>query len=127
MIAARNNKRKSQIIVVLVLIGVWLFGYIQKERAVRDFSLNRDARVSYSKHAKCRMKCRHIDKEEIKEVLREGTINKRKSQPKEGKISLEDVTRDRQHVRVVFAKKSKNRYHVVTCIDLDEEWPCDCD
>ncbi len=112
---------------MLVIAGVWLFGYIRKERAVRDFSLNREASISYSKHAKCRMKCRHIDKEEIKEVLEEGKINKKKSEPKEGKISLEDVTRDHQNVRVVFAKKSENKYHVVTCIDLDNEWPCDCD
>src|SRR3954462_3185913 len=33
----------------------------------------------YTKHARCRMDCRHISEADIKEVLREGHVNEAKS------------------------------------------------
>src|ERR1700750_884126 len=35
----------------------------------------------YTKHAKCRMACRHITDKEIKEILERGMINYSKSEP----------------------------------------------
>jgi hypothetical protein len=37
---------------------------------------------------------------------------------------LEGVTRDKQRVRIVFAPKGQSEVLVVTCIDLDTDWPC---
>ncbi len=73
------------------------------------------------------MKCRHIDKSEVQEVLKKGKINDRKSKPQKGTLALEARTHDDQDVRLVIAKKNKNKVHVVTVIDLDTEWQCDCD
>lgn len=90
---------------------------------------NRSAqRIIYSKHAHCRMDCRHIDESEVKEILAGGRVNVNKIQEDErGKTyPLEGVTHDHQHVRIVFAPKENNVVEVVTCIDLDTEWPCDC-
>ena len=83
--------------------------------------------IFYSKHARCRMECRHIDESEIKEILETGRINYNKIESDErGKTyPLEGITHDHQHVRVVIAPKD-NGVMVVTCIDLDREWPCDC-
>ena len=83
--------------------------------------------IVYSKHAICRMNCRHIDESEVKEVLQKGEVNYNKIEesPKGRSFPLEAVTHDRQHVRIVFAPH-ENELVVVTVIDLDKEWPCDC-
>ena len=84
--------------------------------------------INYSRHAKCRMECRHIDESEVKEILQKGEINYNKEQESEKGVTypLEGVTHDGQHVRIVFAPH-ENDVTVVTCIDLDTDWPCgDC-
>jgi hypothetical protein len=85
--------------------------------------------VKYTRHAKCRMDCRQISEEEVKEILKEGTINGDKTDLKDRPCptyALEGYTRqDRQHVRIVFAQ-CETETRVVTCIDLDREFPCHC-
>ncbi len=84
-------------------------------------------KIVYSKHARCRMNCRHIDESEVKEILEEGKINYNKIEedPKGKTYPLEGITHDRQHVRIVFAPHA-NELVVVTVIDLETEWPCNC-
>ena len=74
------------------------------------------------------MACRHIDESEVKEILAIGKINVNKIQQDERGTTypLEGITHDRQHVRIVFAPKGNNALEVVTCIDLDTDWACDC-
>ena len=95
-----------------------------------------DRRVSYlkySNHARCRMECRHITQSEVEETMRDGQINYRKSDIQSRSLSgarcpryaVEDQTKDGQHVRIVFAQ-CDNATEVVTVIDLDTEWTCDC-
>ena len=94
----------------------------------RDEGFNRrTSHIFYSKHARCRMDCRHIDESEVKEILEKGVINYNKIENDgRGKTyPLEGITHDKQHVRIVFAPKDDGML-VVTCIDLDTEWPCDC-
>lgn len=83
--------------------------------------------IIYSKHARCRMDCRHIDESEVKEILASGTINYNKiEEDVKGKTyPLEGITHDKQHVRIVFAPH-QNELVVVTVIDLDTEWQCNC-
>lgn len=92
--------------------------------------LNRNpASINYSKHARCRMACRQIDEAEIKDTLRKGTINYKKSDLKgaecKKKYAVELYSKDKQHLRVIFAP-CQDEVTVVTCIDLDKEWQCDC-
>ena len=92
-----------------------------------DAGLNRnETHLILSRHAKCRMECRHITENEIKEILHEGNINYKKSdlQAESGpKYAVEGYLPDHQHLRVIFAPES-NAIVVVTCIDLDNEWQC---
>ena len=83
--------------------------------------------IVYSKHARCRMDCRHIDESEVKEILQEGNINYNKiEESSKGKTyPLEGITHDKQHVRIVFAPH-ENELVVVTVVDLEKEWQCDC-
>jgi len=73
------------------------------------------------------MECRHIDESEVKEILQEGKINYNKiEEDDKGKTyPLEGITHDHQLVRIVFAPHEKELV-VVTVIDLEKEWPCDC-
>ena len=90
-----------------------------------------DRRVSfldYTKHALCRMDCRHITQEEIKYILQNGTINYRKSEANGHPCptyALEGYPPGKQHLRVVFAQ-CDSKTKVVTCIDLDTEFECHC-
>src|SRR6185503_13826921 len=82
----------------------------------------------YTKHARCRMGCRHIDETEVQEILQQGRINYRKSEPAgrpDPKYALEGTTHDGQQVRIVFAP-AKRGMVVITVIDLDTEWDCHC-
>jgi hypothetical protein len=86
-----------------------------------------EAEYFFTKHARCRMECRHITQKEVKEIVRKAEVNYRKSdlQAAQGpKYALEGYTsKDRQHVRIIVAPKQKH-LSIVTVIDLDKEWDC---
>ena len=93
--------------------------------------LNRQPeKINYSKHARCRMACRHISEQEVEEILKNGSINYRKSEIGDRpecrrKYALEGNTNDGQRVRIIFAP-CRGEVTVVTVIDLGQEWACDC-
>jgi hypothetical protein len=82
----------------------------------------------YTKHALCRMDCRHIDESEILEILNEGNINARKSDENDKPCptyAYEGYSHDNQHLRIVIARCDEGE-KVITCIDLENEFQCDC-
>ena len=74
------------------------------------------------------MACRHIDESEIKEILQSGSINyiKVEDDARGKTYPVEGTTHDNQRVRIVFSPKPNGQMVVVTCVDLDTEWSCDC-
>jgi hypothetical protein len=95
----------------------------------RDRGFDRRASyLQYSNHAKCRMQCRHITQQEVEQTMKDGKINYNKSDIRNARCpryAVEDVTTDNQRVRIVFAQ-CNNYTEVVTVIDLDTEWTCEC-
>lgn len=84
--------------------------------------------IEYTEHAKCRMQCRHISQDEVQEIMQDGHINYRKSDVNARPCpayALEGTTKDNQHVRIVFGQCDLIT-KVITVIDLDTEWSCDC-
>ena len=85
--------------------------------------------LEYTAHARCRMQCRHITHAEVEDIMKNGVINYRKTDLNDRPCptyALEGYTRqDNQHVRIVFAQCDK-KVKVVTCIDLDNEFACNC-
>ncbi|ATL49568.1 hypothetical protein COR50_21635 [Chitinophaga caeni] len=82
----------------------------------------------YTKHARCRMECRHVSEEEVAEIYREGKVNRAKSDPGDKPcptIAKEGYSDDGQHLRIVFANCGQV-IKVITCIDLEKDWTCDC-
>lgn len=90
-----------------------------------------DRRVSYleySKHASCRMECRHISQAEVEDIMRNGEINYNKSDLQNARCpryAVEGVTKDDQRVRIVFAQCNEKTV-VVTVIDLETDFVCHC-
>ena len=88
----------------------------------------RTSYLEYTIHAKCRMDCRHITQLEVEDIMRNGTINYRKSDVDATPCptyAIEGTTVDDQRVRIVFAQ-CDHTTKVVTCIDLNTEWECHC-
>lgn len=99
--------------------------------AKTNTGLNRNPElISYSKHARCRMYCRHIDEREIEEILHKGKINYKKSQLDADdchkRYAVEGTSNDKQQLRIIFVCCG-NENIVITCIDLKNDWYCDCD
>jgi hypothetical protein len=110
----------------------------QKKPGANDPSARRDRRdegfnrnttnIIYTKHARCRMGCRHIDESEVMEILENGEINYNKSDLRaspDPKYALEGTTHDGQQVRIIFAPSPRGMV-VITVIDLDTGWHCNC-
>lgn len=127
-------------LLVLIAAALLLFNIKRKQRGKQTTDVTIPAvtgstddfdrgigQIVYSKHAKCRMECRHIDTSEVREILQIGKVNHNKIEEDDrGKTyPLEGMTHDKQNVRIVFAPH-KDELVVVTVIDLDTEWPCDC-
>ena len=103
----------------------------QNEKVKTPRGLNRNpAKINYSKHAICRMDCREITEQEVKQVLREGKINYSKSDLKQSDCTkryvVDGYSKDKQHIRIVVVPCS-DEITVITCIDLDRDWVCNCE
>jgi len=124
------RKRNPVLVILIVILLIGFFFFQRQKQLVRDDTpFNRNATtVIYTKHARCRMDCRHIDETEVKEILQKGNINYAKSEPNDKpdpKYALEGITHDGQEVRIVFAPSKKGMV-VITVIDLKQEWQCAC-
>src|SRR5688572_11564963 len=123
-----NGKRAT---ISLFLVGLLLLVFIYKrwqEPAKKELFDRSPRHLSYSKHALCRMDCRRISREDVEEIMEEGVINLNRSN-KYGRpcptFALQGETKDREHLRIVFAQCAKET-KVVTCINLDEDFECHC-
>lgn len=100
-----------------------------KATADRDNEFDRRTSfLEYSNHAKCRMRCRKITQAEVEDIMKEGKINYNKSDLQNARCPryvVEGITGDNQRTRIVFAQCNE-KTTVVTVIDLDTAWSCDC-
>ena len=117
------------ILIIIIILGIWLG---KKNNFLKSSSIEnvfRDTNhLILTKHAKCRMDCRHITAQEIKEIIHTGNVNYSKSgRANKGDdiYALEGYSNEHQHLRVVVAPENDGLV-VITCIDLDNEWPCNC-
>ena len=133
-----KNRGKYRIIIFVVIVIIFFLSrtvapLFKKEDTPEivplKVELNRNiGNLIITTHAKCRMECRDITEDEIKEILHDGNINYMKSDLNDERgatYALEGYSHEHQHLRIVFAPK-KDEMVVVTCIDLDKEWECDC-
>ena len=133
----KNNRGKKNInkvflvavivIFLLIIKGISWFRDPGSDIESRHFA--NSANLILTKHAVCRMNCREITLEEIKEIIAQGSVNKAKSgigSKGDSTFALEGVSEEQQHIRVVVAQEEEALV-IITCIDLDKDWPCNCD
>jgi hypothetical protein len=125
----KNDRNYRLIAIVLLIVAVFFFIRRAGKDPYEVKGFDRDpADLVFTKHAKCRMECRSITEDEVKQILAKGDINYSKSEPggkPDPKYALEGTTSDGQQLRIVFAA-DHGRVVVVTAIDLGKEWPCNC-
>lgn len=128
-------KRRNTIVLILVVavfIIIKLVAFYKQDNVVKnpssDDSFRNTNHLILTNHAKCRMDCRHITEQEIKEIIHDGKVNYSKSgtgTKGDETFALEGYSNERQHLRIVVAPEGDGLV-VITCIDLDNEWQCNC-
>lgn len=132
------------LIIIILAIAIYVLRNNDKSKTVvpkdktrksETTSVNRDrgfdrrtSLLKYSKHAACRMSCREISKNEVEEIMLDGSINYKKSDISNARCpryALEGNTDDGQRVRIVYAQCNDSTT-VVTVIDLGTDHVCDC-
>ena len=115
------------LIIIIIALLLWKQNSSLKSSSNND-SFRNTTRLILTKHAKCRMDCRHITEEEIKEIIHDGKVNYSRSgtgTKGDETYALEGYSDEHQHLRIVVASESDGLV-VITCIDLDNEWACNC-
>lgn len=128
-----NRKRRVGYLLLLLICGVsvllWFSNHFSNDPSENATTFDRSLTpLIYTRHARCRMECRHIDEAEVQEILKGGAINFEKSEPNakpDPKFAVEGITGDNQQVRIIFAPTRRGMV-VITCIDLNQEWQCNC-
>ncbi|MDB5197846.1 MAG: hypothetical protein JWP88_2217, partial [Flaviaesturariibacter sp.] len=90
----------------LALVGIFIKRMGQEPRAREAFDRH-PAHLTFTKHALCRMDCRHISQEDIEEVMQKGIINLNKSDRNDRPCpmyAMQGTTSDGENLRVIFAQ-----------------------
>jgi hypothetical protein len=97
------------------------------EQVIKEQLLKR--KLIFTKHGQCRMECRGISEAEVKEVMKSGSVNYKKSEVHATpckKYAVEGKTADGQNVRIVYGL-CDTLTTVITAIDLGlEKDTCAC-
>ena len=123
----KRGRATLSLIFVLLLLSVFLYKRWQEPPAREAFDRH-PAHMYYTKHALCRMDCRHISREEIAEVMRKGVINFNKSNRNDRPcptFALQGRTESGEYLRIIFAQCS-NETKIITCYNLEEDFECHC-
>lgn len=123
------SKNSGTLLIFLFLVALVFafFKFGNKEQKHVKAVIGNYDRIKLSQHARCRMDCRDIDTSEISDVLRHGVINESKTRVSEKGTSyaVEGVTKNGEHLRIVCSPHDQELV-IVTVIDTDKEWACDC-
>jgi hypothetical protein len=123
----RRGRATLSLIIVLLLLFVFI--YKRWQEPVRHEAFDRHpAHLYYTKHALCRMDCRHISKEEINEIMQKGIINFNKTHLHDQPcptFALQGQVTSGEKIFVVFAQCS-DETKVVTCYNLEHDFECHC-
>ena len=123
----KQARATISLLIVLVLLVVFIYKRWQ-EPEPKEFFDRTPRQLVYTKHALCRMDCRHISREDINEIMRKGIINLNKSDRYDKPcptFALQGETSDGEKLRIIFAQ-CEEETRVVTCYNLVEEFECHC-
>lgn len=123
--------KKRNAFIPLLLLSLFFVAFLVRrwnEPKQKEAFDRHPSSLVYTRHALCRMDCRHISKEEISEIMENGIINFSKSDKFDRPcptFALQGRTSDGDDIRVIFAQCSSET-KVVTCYNLKEDFVCHC-
>lgn len=124
-----RNKKLVPVIIAALLVILYVLQLFGDKTTTHVDTFSNYSQLILTKHAKCRMDCRNINEREIKEIIGKGNLNRSKSgfnkQHGDSTYAFEGYSYEKQHIRVVVSPK-ENQLVVITVIDLDKKWQCDC-
>jgi len=126
-----NMKARNVIFSLVLMLAVVGFAIIKFRiwEPQRKEIFNRNpSHIEYTRHAECRMNCRHISKEDISDVMRRGVIIFNKSILRDKPcptFALQGFTDNGENIRIIFAQ-CPGVTKVVTCYNLKKDFNCDC-
>ena len=113
--------------IVLGLLFIFLFKRWHEPRTSEAFDRH-PSHLYYTKHALCRMDCRHISKDDITEIMEKGIINLNKSNRFDRPcptFAVQGQTTDGEKLRIIISQCNKET-KVITCYNLQEDFECHC-
>jgi hypothetical protein len=123
----KSSRATLTLILVLVLLVVFVFRR-WKEPVAKEMFDRHPHELVYTRHARCRMECRHISEGEIAEIMEKGVINLNNSNRRDRPcptFALQGRTSEGDRIRVIFAQCDRDT-KVVTCYNLDKDFDCTC-
>lgn len=123
----KTKQATYSLIIVLALLAVFVYKRWQEPVPKEAFDRS-PAHLYYTKHAVCRMNCRHISSEDIREIMQKGIINFNHSNQRDRpcpSFALQGKTSGGERLRVIFAQCPQET-KVITCYNLEKEFECHC-
>ena len=115
------------LLLLLLVLGIFM-RRLWKEPAAREAFNRHPAQLGFTKHARCRMDCRHITEAEVRGVIEGGIINLSKSDPRDKPCptyALQGTTQKGESIRVILAQCA-DETRVITCYNLHTDFECHC-
>ena len=115
-------------IIVVLLLVYWNKSHQSTTESTLPKSSISPSQLVYTKHARCRMDCRHVTEEEVYEIITGGRVNAAKSDPGDKPCptrALEGRSSEGQLLRIVVADCDRSE-KIITVIDLEHDFECDC-
>jgi hypothetical protein len=123
----KSKNATFSLLVVLLVLAVAMLKLRQEPEHKEAFD-RAPLVLSYTEQALCRMGCRQISEQDVREIMKKGIINfnfsNRRGEPCPT-FALQGRTRDKEYIQVVFAQCSKET-RVVTCYNLEQDGDCAC-
>ena len=123
----KRSRATLSLFIVLLLLFVFIYKRWQEPSRHEAFDRH-PVHLYYTKHALCRMDCRHISKEEINESMEKGIINFNKSNRYDRPcptFAIQGETGSGEKLRVIFAQ-CNDETKVITCYNLEMDFECHC-
>ena len=126
------------IFLIVIVCVVLLFQQLGGKKWIvyksNQFDLTERRTILYTKHALCRLKCRQITENEVKEVIVSGKINYAKSQNQNSShrcptYAFESQTKTGKTLRVIASSCPNESLNVITLYSLDKNKQpdlCEC-
>jgi hypothetical protein len=123
----RTSRVSFTLVIILLFLAIFIWKRSHEPQAREAFDRH-PSHLQYTKHALCRMDCRHISEDDIMEIMHDGIINFYNSNRNDKPCptyALQGETSEGKKLRVIFAQCNKET-RVVTCYNLRENFECHC-